>query len=143
MTQRIARLLLDPGRIGIRDADEDDVRACGGATKVLQMSVVERLEAPVNHAGGHWSLVLARNSKWRSRSQRIGQRAETDARAKPVRPEDDIASDVVAHSTTTPTPSSTLPMRRMKSLRALNSASSVGPRSAGSETSKPPAVCGS
>src|SRR2546421_6083974 len=69
MTQRIARLLLDPGRIGIRDADEDHVRACGGATKVLQMSVVEGLEAPVNHAGGHWSLVLARKSTWLSRSR--------------------------------------------------------------------------
>src|SRR5436309_15812649 len=99
MPQRIARLLLDTGRIRVRDPDEDGVRASGRAAQVLEMSVVEGLEAPVNHPQ--------------------------------------------AHSTATPAPSSTRPMRRMNSLRELNSASNAGPRSAGTETSSPPAVCGS
>ena len=48
-----------------------------------------------------------------------------------------------AQLTATPDPSSTAPTRRMKSPRAANWACSVTPWSAGSETSRPPAVCGS
>src|SRR5919201_7167223 len=55
-------------------------------------------------------------------------------------PVDHAAGD---HSTATPAPSSTRPTRRMKSLRDSNSACSAGARSAATETSRPPAVCGS
>src|SRR5262249_4949822 len=44
------------------------------------------------------------------------------------------------HSTTTPEPSSTRPTLRMKSFRAVNSASSEAARSPGTEMSRPPAV---
>src|ERR687887_2943032 len=101
MPQRVARLLPDPGRIRVRDPDEDGFGACSRAAQVLEMSVVEGLEAPVNH------------------------------------------SQIHIYSTVTPAPSSTRPMRRMKSLRAANSASSAGARSAGTDTKRPPAVCGS
>ena len=99
VSQRVARLFLDPLRIGIRDADEHLVGLRGRTAQIFQVPVVEGLEAPVNHPA--------------------------------------------THSTKTPAPSSTRPILRMKSRRASNSASSAAPRSAGSETSRPPAVCGS
>src|SRR5262249_43659704 len=45
--------------------------------------------------------------------------------------------------TTTPAPSSTRPIRRMNKRFAENAASSAAPWSAGSDTRRPPAVCGS
>src|SRR5918999_5396286 len=100
MAQRIARLRLDSTRVGVGDADEDLVGPLSRADEILEVSVVEGLEAPVDHPRA-------------------------------------------AQTTRTPDPSSTRPTRRRNSLRAMNSASSAGPFSAGSETSNPPAVCGS
>src|SRR5687767_6934120 len=47
------------------------------------------------------------------------------------------------HPTMSPASSSTRPPRRIKSRRAPNPASSGGPRSCGTETSRAPAGCGS
>ncbi len=53
------------------------------------------------------------------------------------------ATAVTTSSSTTPEPGSTDPMRVSASPAAANVASSAAPRSRGSETSRPPAVCGS
>ena len=102
MAKRIARFGLDPGRIGVRDPDEDLVGGPGRTLEVLEVAAMERLEAPVDHPAPN-----------------------------------------AGHCTTTPEPSSTTPMRRRKIRRAVNSASSVTARSAGTAASSPPAVCGS
>jgi hypothetical protein len=53
MAERIARLLLDALRIGIRDPDEHVVRLRRRPAEVFEVSVVKGLEAPVDHAGAH------------------------------------------------------------------------------------------
>ena len=51
--QRVARLGLDPRRVGVRDPDEHLVRALGRAAQVLEVAVVKRLEPPVDHPAAH------------------------------------------------------------------------------------------
>jgi hypothetical protein len=53
MAERIARLLPDALRIGIRDPDEHVVRLRRRTAEIFEVSVVKGLEPPVDHAGAH------------------------------------------------------------------------------------------
>jgi len=85
MAERVALLLLDPRRIGIRDPDEDLVGLRRGPAQVLQVPVVEGLEAPVDHPEVVHAVVSIQAHR---------RAAPTETRAKPGRPVADIASDV-------------------------------------------------
>src|SRR6185295_9819080 len=59
---RFVRLRLHVGRFGSGDPHEDLVRVLRRAAQVLQVSVVERLEPPVDHPTGHSTTTPAPSS---------------------------------------------------------------------------------